>query len=96
MKKFNELNIPPLSEYDTALKIAWFIPREVIQKKTKHGKVYWILKVIDNNMATDIKCWGVNPNTDIIKFNTPYIGKLDYNDTWGFSTRSIKYNLKAL
>jgi DNA polymerase III alpha subunit len=96
IKKFQKLKIPPLGEFDTTLKIAWFIPREVISKKTKHGKVYWIIKVVDNNTATDIKCWGVRPNTDYIKINTPYIAKLDYSETWGFSTRSIKHNFKVL
>jgi DNA polymerase III alpha subunit len=96
IKKFEKLKIPALGEFDTALKIAWFIPREVIPKKTKHGKLYWIIKVVDNNAATDIKCWGVRPQTDHIKINTPYIAKLDYSETWGFSTRSIKHNFKVL
>jgi len=88
--------VPPISEFDRDLELVWFIPREVITKKTKNGKKYWILKVIDSNSAlTSIKCWGVR-DTDRIKLNKPYMAKLDYDDQWGFSTRSIYYNLKLI
>ena len=88
--------VPPISEYDRDLELVWFIPREVITKKTKNGKKYWILKVIDSNSTlTSIKCWGVR-DTDRIKLNKPYMAKLDYDDQWGFSTRSIYYNLKLI
>ena len=87
---------PPISKYDPDLGIVWFIPREIIKRKTKNGKDYWILNVIDSTGSeTRIRCWGVR-KYDRIVLNHPYAGKLDYNDQWGFSTRSIGKNLKLL
>jgi DNA polymerase-3 subunit alpha len=60
MARLAELHIPPISEYDADLGAAWFIPRKVNIKRTKNGKEYYILEVIDsNNVLTSIKCWGV-------------------------------------
>ena len=95
-KGLKSKGVPPISEYDRDLELVWFIPREVIVKKTKNGKKYWILKVIDSNSTlTSVKCWGVR-DTDRIKLNKPYMAKLDYDEQWGFSTRSIYYNLKLI
>tara|TARA_R110000824_G_scaffold8737_3_gene39537 strand:- start:1144 stop:4572 length:3429 start_codon:yes stop_codon:yes gene_type:complete len=81
--------VPPISEYDTALQVAWFIPREIIKRKTINNREYYIVKTIDKNSAmVDIRCWGVNPNRDKIFLNRPYMVKLDYDEQWGFSTRS--------
>lgn len=89
--------VPPLGEFDSDLGVAWFVPREVIPKKTKHGKVYWILKATDSTSTlTSIKCWGIDPERDRIHINRPYMAKLDYDAQWGFSTRSLKYNFKLL
>jgi len=91
--KLDEMFIPPISEYDLELcEAVWFIPREVIKRKTKNGKDYWILNVIDsNNISTQIRVWGVR-DRDKIYINRPYMGTLDYNEQWGFSTRSIYHN----
>ena len=94
--KLNDYCVPPIGEWDNDLGVAWFIPREVIKKKTKNGKAYWIVRVIDTTSAiTSIKCWGVKEK-DTIHLNRPYMGKLDYNDQWGFSTRSMYYNFRLL
>ena len=88
--------IPPIGKWDKALGVAWFIPREVLVKKTKNGKPYWIVKVVDDTSASlSIKCWGVS-DFDTIHINRPYAGKLDFSEEWGFSTRSISKNLKLL
>ena len=97
IQKLKEKYIPPISEFDPALQICWFIPRKITARKTKNGKTYWILDVIDsNNELTKIRCWGVKPEKDRIHVNRPYMSRLDYNDQWGFSTRSIKYNFRLL
>ena len=97
MARLTELNIPPISEYDVDLGAAWFIPRKVNTKRTKNGKEYYILEVIDsNNVLTSIKCWGVNSKKDKIAVNRPYMGKLEYDEQWGFSTRSISRNFRLL
>jgi DNA polymerase-3 subunit alpha len=89
--------IPALGEYDKAIGVAWFIPREVIEKKTKTGKPYYIVKTIDDtNNQFAIKCWGVNPAMDRVAINRPYLAKLDYNETWGFSSRSISRNWRMI
>tara|TARA_R100001460_G_scaffold83275_1_gene124150 strand:- start:725 stop:4141 length:3417 start_codon:yes stop_codon:yes gene_type:complete len=89
--------IPALGEFDKNIGVAWFIPREVIEKKTKHGKIYYIVKTIDDtNNQFAIKCWGVNPVFDKVVVNRPYLAKLDYNETWGFSTRSISRNWRMI
>jgi len=88
--------VPPLGNWDSDLGVAWFVPREVVRKKTKNGKPYWILNVIDTTSEiTKIRCWGVR-DSDQIQLNRPYMAKLDYNDTWGFSTRSMHHNFKLL
>jgi len=33
---------------------------------------------------------------DSIQLNRPYMAKLDYNEQWGFSTRSMYYNFRLL
>ena len=64
--------IPALGEYDKAIGVAWFIPREVIEKKTKTGKSYYIVKTIDDtNNQFAMKCWGVNPALDRVAINRP-------------------------
>ncbi len=99
INRLSEVRCPPLSEFDPALGVAWFIIREKIVKKTKHGKEYWIVGCIDNAGGTNsIKCWGVDPDRDEkrIQINKPYMAKLDYDEQWGFSTRSIRKNFKKL
>ena len=89
--------VPALGEWDNDLGVAWFIPREVIEKKTKNGKPYWIIRTIDNTSTfSSIKCWGVDSRRDTIHLNRPYMSRLDYSEQWGFSTRSIKYNFRLL
>ena len=88
--------VPALGNWDMSLGVAWFIPRQVIPKKTKNGKPYWILKVLDDTSTmTTIRCWGIK-EYDQIHLNRPYAAKLDYNKDWGFSTRSIRHTFKLL
>lgn len=88
--------VPPISNFDDQLQVCWFIPREVIAKKTRNGKTFWIVNVIDNTcQQTSIKCWNVR-DTDKIFINRPYASKLQYDEQWGFSTRSVYHNFKLL
>ena len=99
LKKLENICCPPLSEYDPDLKAAWFIVRDKIHKKTKHGKVYWIVECIDNAGGTNsIRCWGVDPERDKnrVKKNRAYMATPDYSEQWGFSTRSIRHNFRML
>ena len=94
--KLTQYQVPPLGSWDNDLGVAWFIPREVIKKTTKKGRPYWIIKTTDSTSSnTTIRCWAVK-DTDILHLNRPYMARLDYDDQWGFSTRSLKYNFKLL
>ena len=96
-RRLGELNVPPLSEYDASLALAWFIPREVIKKRSSRGKNYYLIKAIDSNNETSvIRCWGINPERDRVYINRPYMAKLKFDPNWGFSTFSIKNNFKLL
>ena len=95
--KLNELYIPPISEYDPELGVTWFIPRECKLKKSKNGKNFFVVKVIDDNNETNtIRCWGVDPEKDIIHINRPYMARLKYDPNWGFSTFSVRKMFKLL
>ena len=95
--RLKENVFPPISDYDPEVdEVCWFIPRKIYQKKTKNGKDYWILDVLDdNNVMTKIRCWGVRHNDKIV-INRPYLAKLDFNHKWGFSSRSIGRNFRLL
>tara|TARA_B100000035_G_C21017812_1_gene562749 strand:+ start:60 stop:857 length:798 start_codon:yes stop_codon:yes gene_type:complete len=96
-RRLDELMVPPISEFDPELQLAWFIPREVVRKKTKNGKDFYIVKVIDSNSEqTSIKCWGVKPDKDRVFLNRPYLARLDWSPQWGFSTRSLSHNFRML
>jgi len=81
--------VPPISEFDPDLRVAWVIPRTIKRKKTKTGKDYFEVEVTDSNsVMTKIRCWGVNPKKgDNIIINAPYLIKPEHNLEWGFSTR---------
>ena len=95
-QRLDYLKVPPLGEFDKDLQVCWFIPREVIPKKTRNGKQFWIINAIDETcQITNIKCWNVR-NTDQVHINRPYVSRLDYDSQWGFSTRSVKHNFKLV
>jgi DNA polymerase-3 subunit alpha len=89
MKKLTSMGIPPISEFDQDLQIAWLIPRKIVEKKTKNGKEYLIVKATDSNSSeVKIRCWGVDTKMgDRIHINRLYMIKPSYNEDWGFSTR---------
>jgi DNA polymerase-3 subunit alpha len=94
-ERLNFHQVNQISKYDPALKLSWFIPRVIIPKKTRGGKDYWIVDVIDDSsQSTKIKCWGVRPGDEIF-INRPYVAKLDYDETWGFSCRGV-FNFKMI
>jgi len=89
--------VPPISEFDPDLQVCWFIPRKIVPRKTKNGKLYWIVEVIDsNNELTKIRCWGVKPEKDKIFLNRAYMARLKYDQNWGFSTYAIGKTFRLL
>ena len=90
---------------ETTPRVAWcrkgdkvFVTQpRVAERKTKNGKLYWIVEVIDsNNELTKIRCWGVKPEKDKIHLNRPYMARLKYDQNWGFSTYAIGKTFKLL
>ena len=97
LDKLEQSRIPPIGEFDPDLKVTWFIPRKITTRKTKNNKEYWVVEVIDDTGTTsNIKCWGVSSKLDILYLNRPYMAKLEYHPTWGFSTRSLRHNFRLL
>jgi len=97
VEHLQEKFIPPISEFDPELQVCWFIPRKITPKKTKNGKLYWIVETIDsNNESAKIRCWGVKPEKDNIFLNRPYMARLKYDEQWGFSTYAIGKTFKLL
>jgi len=97
IQRLKDKYIPPISEFDPELCVCWFIPRKIVPKKTKNGKNYWIVEVIDSNNETQkIRCWGIRPERDRIFTNRPYMAKLKYDEQWGFSTYAVGKTFKLL
>ena len=98
LSRLKRKRIQPLGAWSKADSgFAWFIPRELIIKKTAKGRSYLILSVIDTTSTlTKIKCWGYNEATDVVYLNRPYMAKVEYSDTWGFSLKNISKNMRLL
>ena len=96
-QKLEEKFVFPISEYDPDLGLVWFIPRSIAKKKTKNGKDYWIVTVVDSNsVLTKIRCWGILPKKDVLHVNRPYMCRPQHNSTWGFSVRSVHKTMRLL
>ena len=97
LKRLEEKYIPAINEWESDLgEVVWCVPRNIIEKKTKNGKIYWLLEVTDTtNQMAQIKCWGVDPKKDKVWKNRPYLFKVNHDD-WGFSVKNLKYNCRLL
>lgn len=85
--RLDEMCIPDISDYDSDLQVCWCIPRKVVKKKSRNGKNFYVVTVIDSNSAeTTIRCWSVDPEKDFIHVNRPYMIRPKYSIEWGFST----------
>jgi len=91
--RIDEWVAPPISEYDYDLGYAWCIPRSVTLKKSRNGRNFYVVEVIDSNsVVTKIRCWSVNPEKDKLHINRPYMIKPKYSADWGFSTYGMLNN----
>jgi DNA polymerase III alpha subunit len=94
VRLMNKSNLEPenftqISSFDPEETVWCFcIVRSCILKKTKNGKPYYIIEVIDRSSTVKkVRCWGIDPESDKLQINRPYLLRPKYNDTWGFSTR---------
>lgn len=80
-------NVCSISDLDLPEGFVWFIPRTCQIKRTRWGKEFWVLDVIDvSGKTTKLKCWGVKESDyKLLHFNRPYMAKVKYDDTYGFS-----------
>lgn len=92
-----EREIPAIGDFDPEEDdVVWFIPRKLIKKKTRRGSDYLIIEVVDDtSKITKIKCWNYKPSTEIF-LNRPYVGRIEYDEQWGFSTRSADRNFRLV
>lgn len=82
--------IPPISEYKEDVKVCWAIVKNKENKTTKKGKTYYSVDLIDeNNILTNIKCWGVNKEKDKLYLHHPYMIRVHHDEQWGFSTNGL-------
>lgn len=89
-------SIKPISEYDEMVPVCWFVIRKIDKKMTKNKNPFWEVMVTDSN-GTDqkIKCWGITQK-DFLNVNKTYMARLEYDEKWGFSTKSIHKNFIEL
>ena len=53
--------VPPISEFDAALGACWGIPRNINLRKSKNGKWFAVIDLIDSNSKlTKLRYWGVD------------------------------------
>jgi len=96
IRRIEAKGVPSITNFDTDLMVCWFIPRSSEIKQTKNGRDYMILNVLDDTCKlTSIKCWGYSVKEKVY-MNRPYIGKLAYDEQWGFSVKSIKNSFKLV
>ena len=97
MSRLDEKGVPPISEYDHDLMFCWGIVREVTKKKSKNGKYFYNVKLIDSNsVETKIRCWGIDPSIDTLAINRPYMLRPKHSADWGFSTYGALNNTWAI
>ena len=69
--------------------IGWFCASEVIQKKTKNGKIFHRIKAINSGYKSVwLRVWG-NPPFAIMPY-TIWVADVSHDESWGFSTSCFK------
>lgn len=121
LDKADSLGALPLGRYPTSPEEAdefeeaglptnwWFIPREVVEKTTAKGKLYYVLKVIDStNQLNTIRIWGAagkrfdHATKKHIEYkkevyiNKVYCSPVKYDVTWGFSIHGAMSKMKLM
>lgn len=69
--------------------IGWLCASEVIQKKTKNGKVFHRIKAINSDyQSVWLRVWG-QPNEAIMPYSI-WVADVSHDESWGFSTSCYK------
>lgn len=98
LKKLQESKVPPISKYDSALQVCWFVPISVETKISKSGKEYYVVQATDETgKSTEIKCWSIDKKKDKIYVNRPYVAKLNLDEGFsGFTCIGVSKNWKMV
>ena len=90
MEKINKSNLRPVTALSGKDKdVVWFCIQEIIEKQTKNGKVFYRMKVCDNNSES---CWlRVWTKFKIVpELYTIWLAEVASTESWGCSTSSYK------
>jgi len=121
LTRIEDINAFPLGRYPTNEEEAeyfeesgvpknwWFIPREIVQKTTAKGKLYYVMKVIDStNKLSTVRVWGASGKyfdyetkrhreyNKEIYVNKIYSSPVSYSSSWGFSIHGAASKLKLM
>ena len=90
MTRISEKDMTSIHDIDPGQRgIGWFCASEVIQKKTKNGKVFHRIKAINNDYKTVwLRVWG--RSNDAIMPYTIWVADVHHDESWGFSTSCYK------
>tara|TARA_R110002167_G_C12268675_1_gene613813 strand:+ start:21 stop:560 length:540 start_codon:yes stop_codon:yes gene_type:complete len=85
---------PPISDFDaTCTKGHFAVPRKINTRKSKNGKWFAIIDLLDtNNILTKIRIWSIDPkevSKQIIINELYQIKNVQYSDSWGYSQRCL-------
>jgi hypothetical protein len=95
MEKVAAKEVPRLHDIPAGSEgIGWFCMASVEMKKTKNGKTFYRCKAIDDDFRTAwIRVWGT-PQEEIKPY-TLWVGKVQHDPQWGFSTSMFKMRQMA-
>jgi len=87
----DEMGIPPISEQKKSGEKCWFVVTDTLEKKTRGGKPYLVLTVIDSSYETrQVNLWGYNPKRDHVKEHVLYVAAPRYQPEWGHSFNGFR------
>jgi len=96
LESLEKVDVPAISRLNNPDGVVWFIVKSLNKKKTKNGKYYFLLNVIDSyGVSNVIKCWGVS-DRDTVEIHRPIMSKVDFSEKWGFSMRNLRRSINYL
>jgi len=90
MERVHEKDIPSVFSVPAGEKgIGWFCAMEIIHKKTKNGKDFMRMKILDmDNNAAWLRVWGKFPHPP--EPYTLWVANVHNDSNWGMSTSAYK------
>ncbi len=90
MKKIEKSGLRPVTDLSGKEKdVVWFCIQEIHEKETKNGKVFYKMRVCDNNSeSTWLRVWSKFKETPTLY--TIWLAEVASTESWGCSTSSYK------